>query len=44
LASGFLKLQTIWSAAVICPAYGAEEYPLALMKSDDQDPYHQNEL
>jgi hypothetical protein len=38
------SVQTIWSAAVICPPIGAELCPLALMKSDDQNPYQVREL
>jgi len=45
MASTFLTLRTIWSAAVICPAsVGAEHMSAALMKSDDWDPYQTNEL
>jgi hypothetical protein len=45
MASTFLALRTIWSAAVICPAYWCGAYvPLALMKSDDWDPYQAYEL
>jgi hypothetical protein len=45
MASTFLTFQTIWSTAVICPACLRGAYfPLALMLSDDRDPYQIDEL